>query len=115
MGIHIPGFYGYDTRAQNIKTFPRGGSDITASLIAERVGATLCENWTDVPGVFDKDPNRFYNAAPYTHMSYAELLGVVHGGAQVFHPAAIAPLQKAQIPLQIMSTFEPLHPGTLVQ
>lgn len=113
--IVIPGFYGYDVRSQSIKTFPRGGSDITASLIAERVGAKLCENWTDVPGVFDRDPNRYHNALPYAHMSYQQLLGVVHGGAQVFHKEAITPLQNAQIPLHIMSTFEPWSPGTLVQ
>ena len=113
--VVIPGFYGYDVQTQSIKTFPRGGSDITASLIAERIGAKLCENWTDVSGVFDRDPNRYQNAEPYSRMSYQQLLNITHGGAQVFHPEAIAPLQRAQIPLNIMSTFDPLRSGTFVQ
>ena len=112
--VIVPGFYGHDVCTGNIRTFPRGGSDITASLVAEKVGATLCENWTDVPGVFDKDPNRHDDAIAYEELSYTQLLQVAHGGAQVFHRDAIAPLQVANIPLRIRSTFAPHAPGTLV-
>ncbi len=112
--VIVPGFYGHDVASGNIRTFSRGGSDITASLIAAQVSAKLCENWTDVRGVFDKDPNQYDDAILHEALSYAELLEVAHGGAQVFHPEAIAPLQTASIPLCIKSTFEPYAPGTLV-
>lgn len=112
--VIVPGFYGYDTQTQTIKLFPRGGSDITASHIAQQVRADLCENWTDVAGVFDKDPNTFSDAKPYTHLSYEELLEVAEGGAQVFHHEAIDPLREAEISLCIKSTFAPYEQGTMV-
>ena len=112
--VIVPGFYGYDMQAQTIKLFPRGGSDITASHIAQQMNASLCENWTDVPGVFDRDPNKFSDATSYSHLSYRRLLEVAQSGAQVFHLEAIEPLQKAEIPLCIKSTFAPNKPGTMV-
>jgi homoserine O-succinyltransferase len=112
--VIVPGFYGYDTQAQTIKLFPRGGSDITASYIAQQVKADLCENWTDVAGVYNKDPNEFSDAVPYRNLSYSKLLEVANGGAQVFHPEAIEPLRKSKIPLCIKNTFAPDEYGTMV-
>lgn len=112
--VIVPGFYGHDTQTGTIRTFTRGGSDITSSLIAAAVAAVLCENWTDVPGVFSKDPNRYPDAVHYPTLNYQELLEIAESGAQVFHQEAIAPLQIANIPLHIMSTFAPEHAGTLV-
>lgn len=112
--VIIPGFYGYDIDDECVRTFPRGGSDITASLIAAAVSATLCENWTDVSGVFDRDPNHYPSAKQYPELSYNELLNVAHGGAQIFHQSAIAPLMETGIPLHIRSTFAPHVTGTLV-
>ena len=113
--VIVPGFYGWNVHEKAIQLFPRGGSDITASLIAARIGAILCENWTDVSGVFDTDPNQHVTASHYTHMSYQKLLKLAQEGAQVFHPEAIAPLQSAFIPLRIRNTFATEHEGTLVQ
>ncbi len=112
--VIIPGFYGRDTETESIKLFPRGGSDISASLIAATMGANLCENWTDVSGVYDKDPGRYYNAKRYNELSYNELHNLAVAGAQVIHHDAIAPLLRANIPLMVRNTFAPYEGGTLI-
>jgi aspartokinase len=78
------------------------------------MSADVCENWTDVSGVYSADPNKFQHAARYEMLDYQELLSVAKSGAQVFHPEAIAPLEAANIPLKIMNTFAPHEGGTLV-
>ena len=113
--VIIPGFYGYDADTNTIKLFPRGGSDITAALIAEKVQADLCERWTDVSGVFNKDPRYYQGAIHYARLTYPELLAVAEDTFQIFHPEGITPLQMAQIPLRIMNTFAAHEPGTLIQ
>ena len=112
--VVIPGFYGYDVPARKIKLFPRGGSDITAALIAEKIRAERCERWTDVSGVYSDDPRYYHNATHYPELSYSELLRLADKTFQVFHPEGITPLQTAGIPLHILNTFAPQDSGTRI-
>lgn len=113
--VVIPGFYGFDTRTHKITTFPRGGSDITGAHIAASYGARVYENWTDVSGVYDADPNNTRGARPLALLTYDDLSSISRAGAQVFHPDAIDPVTKASIPIHIKNTFAPEDPGTIVQ
>lgn len=108
----VPGFYGKDKNG-NIKTFSRGGSDITGSIFARSIGADVYENWTDVSGVFATDPNLIPSAKKIDKITYTELLLLGENGAQVFHPLAIEPV-KDLIPIHIKNTNAPLESGTLV-
>ncbi len=112
--VVIPGFYGYDLTAKRIRVFPRGGSDVSAAHIAAGIGADLYENWTDVCGVYDVDPQKHTDAKRYEYLRYHELEHVARGGAQVFHPDAIFPAQNAGVPIVIKSTFAPHEAGTFV-
>lgn len=112
--VIIPGFYGYDTHKNQIKVFPRGGSDISAAHIAKGVQADLYENWTDVSGVYDKDPQKHPDARKYRYLGYDELARITEGGAQVFHPDAVAPARNAGIPVLVKNTFDPDDAGTLI-
>ncbi len=112
--VVIPGFYGLDAETETIKLFPRGGSDISASLLARVIGATCCENWTDVSGVYDTDPHGHLSAKRYETLDYDELATIAQAGAQVIHHDAIAPLAAANIPLKVLNTFAPYEGGTLI-
>jgi aspartate kinase len=112
--VILPGFYGYDIHENQIKVFPRGGSDISAAHIAKGVRADLYENWTDVSGVYNKDPQRHPDARKYRYLKYDELARIAEGGAQVFHPDAIAPARIAGIPVLVKNTFDPDDAGTLI-
>lgn len=112
--VIIPGFYGYDVQERRIRVFPRGGSDISASYIAQGISAHLYENWTDVGGVFDRDPRIYENAQRYDYLSYEEIGRIAENGAQVFHPDAIAPARAARIPIIIRNTFQTHESGTLI-
>ncbi len=112
--VIIPGFYGYDIHENQIKVFPRGGSDISAAHIAKGVHADLYENWTDVSGVYDKDPQKHPDARKYNYLRYDELARIAEGGAQVFHPDAVAPARMAGIPVLVKNTFDPDDAGTLI-
>ena len=112
--IVTPGFYGALPDGQ-IHTLPRGGSDVTGALAAAALHADLYENWTDVPGILAADPELVSNPAPVAQLSYDELQTLSQVGMQVLHENAVAPVQRAQIPLRVCSTFRPELPGTLVQ
>lgn len=112
--VVIPGFYGIDERGK-IRTFQRGGSDITGSLLAKALGAQVYENWTDVNGVMTEDPKKSSEATTIREMTYEELLAITRGGAEVYHPDAITPLLGANIPLHIKNTNDPKQAGTLVR
>lgn len=112
--IVVPGFYGTDYRG-NVKTFERGGSDITGSIIAKGVSATVYENWTDVTGVMTADPRIEKNAKTIDNMTYKELLKITQGGAQVYHPDAIRPVENAEIPINIKNTNKPYEMGTMIK
>ncbi len=107
----IPGFYGRD-RQGRIKTFPRGGSDITGAVVARAVGASIYENWTDVSGLLMADPRVVKNPQPIAQVTYRELRELAYAGASVLHEATIFPASEAGIPIQIKNTNKPEDTGT---
>lgn len=112
--VVVPGFYGSNNKGE-IKTFERGGSDITGSIIARGIDADLYENWTDVTGVMTADPRKTKDAKTIDTLTYKELLQITQNGAQVYHPDAIKPVEKAEIPINIKNTNKPEEAGTMVQ
>jgi len=111
--IVTPGFYGGMPDGA-IHTLPRGGSDVTGSLAAAALGADVCENWTDVPGVLLADPRAAEHPPAIPCLDWRELQLLAGVGLQVLHEDAAAPLRERGIPLRILSTFDPEEPGTLV-
>ena len=111
--VVIPGFYG--SRADgSIKTFSRGGSDITGAIVARAVKASLYENWTDVSGFFACDPRIVPSAKCIKELSYQELRELSYMGANVLHSDSIFPVKAAGIPIRIRNTFRPQDEGTLI-
>ena len=109
----IPGFYGCMPNG-TIKTFSRGGSDITGSIVARAVNADLYENWTDVSGFLMADPRIIDNPLPIATITYRELRELSYMGATVLHEDAIFPVQKAGITINIRNTNRPEDKGTLI-
>ncbi len=109
----IPGFYGTFPDGK-IKTFSRGGSDITGSIVARAANATVYENWTDVSGFLMADPRIVPNAKPIKHITYKELRELSYMGASVLHEDAVFPVRAADIPINIRNTNEPDNPGTTI-
>ena len=109
----IPGFYG-SMPNDTIKTFSRGGSDVTGSIVAAAVNADLYENWTDVSGFLTTDPRIVKDPAPITTITYKELRELSYMGAGVLHEDAIFPVRKAGIPINIKNTNKPEDHGTLI-
>ena len=109
----IPGFYGLGVDGK-IKTFSRGGSDISGSIVARGVSASLYENWTDVSGFYACDP-RIVNAPKcIPELSYQELRELSYMGANVLHSESIFPVRTAGIPIRIGNTFRPEDKGTYI-
>ena len=113
-GAVIPGFYGRMPDG-HIKTFSRGGSDITGSLAAAALDAEVYENWTDVSGILMADPRIVDNPQAIPEVTYDELRELSYSGAQVLHEASIFPVREKNIPLNIRNTNAPNDPGTLIQ
>ena len=109
----IPGFYGCMPNG-TIKTFSRGGSDITGSIVARAANADLYENWTDVSGFLMADPRIIENPLPISTITYRELRELSYNGATVLHEDAIFPVQKEGIPINIRNTNHPEDKGTLI-
>jgi len=109
----IPGFYGSYSDG-SIKTFSRGGSDITGSIIAAAAGADIYENWTDVSGFLMADPRIVNNPRQIKKITYQELRELSYMGASVLHEEAVFPARQAGIPINIRNTNEPDNPGTLI-
>ena len=109
----IPGFYGAREDG-TVKTFSRGGSDITGALVARAVGAQVYENWTDVSGFLVADPRIVKNPKPIKQISYKELRELAYMGASVLHEEAIYPARVASIPINIRNTNQPQDPGTMI-
>ncbi|MGN1113680.1 MAG: aspartate kinase [Oscillospiraceae bacterium] len=109
----IPGFYG-SMPNDTIKTFSRGGSDITGSIVSEAVKADLYENWTDVSGFLIADPRIIDNPLPIKTITYRELRELSYMGATVLHEDAIFPVRKAGIPINIKNTNAPEDFGTMI-
>ena len=109
----IPGFYGI-TLNDTIKTFSRGGSDVTGSIIARAVRAEIYENWTDVSGFLIADPRIVDDPKVIKTITYKELRELSYMGATVLHEDAIFPVRTAGIPINIRNTNEPSAPGTMI-
>ncbi|MBQ7224065.1 MAG: aspartate kinase [Clostridia bacterium] len=111
--IVIPGFYG-STSTGEIKTFSRGGSDITGAIVARATYSTMYENWTDVDGFMKCDPRLVENPEIMDVITYKELRELSYMGANVLHPDSIFPVRKHDIPIHIRNTFNPSAKGTLI-
>ena len=109
----IPGFYGSMPNG-TIRTFSRGGSDITGSIVARAVGADIYENWTDVSGMLMADPRHVQNPKTIEYITYKELRELSYMGATVMHEDAIFPVRKANIPINIRNTNAPADRGTMI-
>lgn len=109
----IPGFYGAYADGR-IKTFSRGGSDVTGSIVARAAGADLYENWTDVSGFLVTDPRLIENPEVIDTITYRELRELSYMGATVLHEDAIFPVRKAGIPINIRNTNRPKDNGTMI-
>ncbi len=109
----LPGFYG-STPDGKIKTFSRGGSDITGALVARAIKADVYENWTDVSGFLMADPRIVKNPKQIESISYKELRELSYMGASVLHEDAIYPARMANVPINIRNTNKPEDPGTLI-
>lgn len=109
----IPGFYGKTTEGI-IKTFSRGGSDVTGSIIANAVNAEIYENWTDVSGFLVADPRIVENPEAIETITYRELRELAYMGASVLHEDAIFPVRSAGIPINIRNTNRPEDAGTMI-
>ena len=109
----IPGFYGaYENGV--VKTFSRGGSDVTGSIVAKAVQADLYENWTDVSGFLVADPRIIDSPEVIQTITYKELRELSYMGATVLHEDAIFPVRKEGIPINIKNTNAPEDPGTMI-
>lgn len=109
----IPGFYGKGCDGK-VKTFSRGGSDISGSIVARAVNATVYENWTDVSGFLACDPRIVASPVKIKTISYKELRELSYMGANVLHSDSIFPVRRANIPIQIKNTFRPQDAGTSI-
>ena len=117
-GIVIyPGFFGY-TKDGKVATFPRGGSDITGSILAAAVCADVYENFTDVDSVYPCDPRiveEVKDGEGIPTMTYREMRELAYAGFGVFNDDAVIPAVKARIPINIRNTNHPSEPGTMIQ
>lgn len=109
----IPGFYGSASDG-SIKTFSRGGSDVTGAIVAHAADADIYENWTDVSGMLMADPRVIDNPKPISFISYRELRELSYSGASVLHEEAVFPARSLGIPINIRNTNRPSDPGTMI-
>ncbi|HIW02171.1 MAG TPA: aspartate kinase [Candidatus Protoclostridium stercorigallinarum] len=109
----VPGFYGTGADGR-IKTFSRGGSDVSGAIVAKAVNASVYENWTDVDGFMVCDPRKVKNPRIIEMLTYRELRELAYMGASVLHPEAVFPVNKSGIPINIRNTFNPSAKGTMI-
>ncbi len=109
----IPGFYGQGKDGK-VKTFSRGGSDVTGSIVAAAAKADIYENWTDVSGCLVCDPRLIKDPAPIRYITYRELRELSYMGASVLHEDAIFPVRHSGIPINIRNTNRPEDVGTWI-
>lgn len=109
----VPGFYGRK-KDGSIRTFSRGGSDITGSIVARATKSDLYENWTDVDGFLMADPRIVPEAKVIETVTYSELRELAYMGATVLHEDSIFPVRKARIPIHVRNTNKPEAKGTLI-
>lgn len=113
-GAVIPGFYGVMPNGA-IKTFSRGGSDITGALAAAALNADVYENWTDVSGILMADPRIVDDPQAIPEVTYDELRELSYSGAQVLHEDSVFPVREKNIPVNIRNTNDPTAPGTMIR
>ncbi len=111
--IVIPGFYGAYPNGV-IKLLSRGGSDITGSLAAKAIKASMYENWTDVSGILMADPRIVDKPKRIKQITYSELRELAYMGANVLHEETIFPVQESNIPINILNTNDPTNSGTVI-
>ncbi len=109
----VPGFYGLGADGK-VKTFSRGGGDISGAIVARGVKASLYENWTDVSGFYACDPRIVNSPVCMSELSYSELRELSYMGANVLHSESIFPVRSAGIPIRISNTFRPEDRGTFI-
>jgi len=109
----MAGFYGHDGSGE-VKTFSRGGSDISGAIAARAAGAVLYENWTDTSGILMADPRIVDSPKTIEEISFREIREMSYMGASVFHDEAILPVREAAIPIRIKNTNRPNDAGTLI-
>ncbi len=109
-----PGFIASDAEG-NTTTLGRGGSDYTGAIYAAAIKASVLEIWTDVSGMMTADPRMVQNAKEIPKISYQEAMELSHFGAKIIYPPTIQPVMRENIPVWIKNTFEPEHPGTLIE
>lgn len=110
--VAVAGFQGIDDSG-NITTLGRGGSDTTAVALAAALGADVCRIYTDVDGVYDRDPRKYPDAVRFDRISYARMLALARGGAQVLHDRCVELAMTHRVPLEVRSAFTE-GPGTTV-
>ena len=110
--VVVAGFQGID-EAGNITTLGRGGSDTTAVALAAYLKADVCRIYTDVDGVYDKDPRKFPDAKRFDRIGYEQMLTLARQGAQVLHDRCVELGMKHSVPIRVLSSFRPGE-GTLV-
>jgi aspartate kinase len=110
--VIVAGFQGLDAWG-NITTLGRGGSDTTAVALAAFLKAELCRIYTDVDGVYDRDPRLYPDAVRYRRIGYDDMLTLARQGAQVLHDRSVEFAKAYNVPVQVLSSFRP-GPGTLV-
>jgi aspartate kinase len=109
----FPGFFGY-SKSGDIVTFPRGGSDITGSILAAAVKADVYENFTDVDSVYAANPNIIDNPKPIPTFTYREMRELSYSGFSILHEETLEPVYRMGIPVCIKNTNNPLAPGTMI-
>lgn len=109
----VTGFIG-KTRDGRVTTLGRGGSDYSAAILGAAVGADEIEIWTDVDGVMSSDPRVVPDARTIPVLSFTEAAELAYFGAKVLHPKTILPAVKRAIPVRVLNTFRPEHPGTVI-
>jgi aspartate kinase len=110
--VVVTGFQGVDA-AGDITTLGRGGSDTTAVALAAFLNADRCMIYTDVDGIYDRDPRKFPDAVRYDRIGYEPMLALARQGAQVLHDRCVELAQQYQVPIQVLSSFRP-GAGTIV-
>lgn len=110
--VVVTGFQGVDAKG-DITTLGRGGSDTTAVALAAFLQADLCQIYTDVDGIYDRDPRQFPGATRFGRISYDKMLRLIEGGAQVLHDRSVEFARDYHIPVEVLSSFTGA-PGTIV-
>lgn len=111
--IIFPGFFGYSLSG-DVVTFPRGGSDITGSILAAALEVDVYENFTDVDSVFAASPKLIENPKPISVLTYREMRELAYAGFTVLHEETLEPVYQKGIPVNIRNTNNPDAPGTLI-